>query len=94
MIDECHERHLDADVLLAFCVDVRAALRADLALVATSATPDTVALTRALDAPVVTATTTTHPVDVVWAPPSRPLPGYPCWSPHRPGPRSRSPAPP
>ncbi len=77
VIDECHERHLDADLLLAFCVDVRATLRADLALVATSATPDTAALTRALDAPVVTATSATHPVGVVWAPPSRTLPLLP-----------------
>ena len=77
VIDECHERHLDADLLLAFCVDVRATLRADLALVATSATPDTAALTRALDAPVVTATAATYPVDVVWAPPPRPLPLLP-----------------
>lgn len=77
VIDECHERHLDADLLLAFCVDVRDTLRADLALVATSATPDTAALTRALDAPVITATAAAHPVDLVWAPPSRPLPLLP-----------------
>ncbi|MBE7189779.1 MAG: ATP-dependent helicase HrpB, partial [Jatrophihabitans endophyticus] len=77
VIDECHERHLDADLLLAFALDVRATLRPDLALVATSATPDTAALTRALDAPVVTATSTAHPVDVVWAPPARPLPLLP-----------------
>jgi ATP-dependent helicase HrpB len=77
VIDECHERHLDADLLLAFCVDVRVTLRADLALVATSATPDTAALVRVLDAPVVTATAATHPVDVVWAPPPRPLPLLP-----------------
>ncbi|MBV9822321.1 MAG: ATP-dependent helicase HrpB, partial [Actinobacteria bacterium] len=77
VIDECHERHLDADLLLAFCLDVRAALRPDLALVATSATPDTAALSRVLDAPVVTATAATHPVDVVWAPRPRPLPLLP-----------------
>ncbi|MGI8880617.1 MAG: ATP-dependent helicase HrpB [Jatrophihabitans sp.] len=77
VIDECHERHLDADLLLAFCVDVRETLRSDLVLVATSATPDTVALTRALAAPVVTATSATYPIDVIWAPPSRPLPLLP-----------------
>jgi ATP-dependent RNA helicase HrpB len=77
VIDECHERHLDADLLLAFCLDVRATLRADLALVATSATPDTAALTRALEAPVITATAATHPVDLVWAPLPRPLPLLP-----------------
>ncbi len=77
VIDECHERHLDADLLLAFCVDVRATLRADLALVATSATPDTDALARVLDAPVVSATSAMYPVDVRWAPPPRPLPLLP-----------------
>ena len=40
LLDECHERHLDADLALAFTVDVRAALRPDLWLVAMSATPD------------------------------------------------------
>ncbi|MEO8889829.1 MAG: ATP-dependent helicase HrpB, partial [Jatrophihabitantaceae bacterium] len=55
----------------------RATLRPDLALVATSATPDTAALTRALDAPVVTATSATYPLDIVWAPPARPLPLLP-----------------
>ena len=77
VIDECHERHLDTDLLLAFCVDVRDALRPDLALVATSATPDTAALTRALGAPVVTAEAATYPVDVVWAAPARPMPLLP-----------------
>jgi ATP-dependent helicase HrpB len=77
VLDECHERQLDADVLLAFCIDVRDTLRADLRLIATSATPDTAALTRTLDAPVVTATSATHPVDIVWAPPPRPLPLLP-----------------
>ena len=48
VIDECHERHLDADLALAFGVDVRANLRDDLALVATSATADTAAMTRVL----------------------------------------------
>jgi ATP-dependent helicase HrpB len=77
VIDECHERHLDGDLLLAFSLDVRATLRCDLALVATSATPDPAALARALDAPVVTATAVTHPVEVSWMPPSRPLPLLP-----------------
>ncbi len=77
VIDECHERHLDADLALAFCLDVRETLRPDLALVATSATPDTGALTRAFDAPVITATAVTHAVEVVWAPPPRPIPLLP-----------------
>lgn len=77
LIDECHERQLDADLLLAFCLDIRATLRPDLVLVATSATPDTAALSRALAAPVVTATSAAHPVQLVWAPPERPLPLLP-----------------
>ena len=40
MLDECHERHLDTDLALAFLVDVRATLRPDLALLAASATAD------------------------------------------------------
>ncbi len=77
VIDECHERHLDADLLLAFGLDVRATLRPDLALVATSATPDTAGLERTLGAPAITATATTHPVQVIWAPPALPLPLLP-----------------
>ncbi|GAB2478786.1 ATP-dependent helicase HrpB [Promicromonospora xylanilytica] len=73
VIDECHERHLDADLLLALCVDVRANLRDDLALVATSATADTVRLSRGLGtdvpAPVVTASAALFDVAVEWAPP-------------------------
>lgn len=41
LMDECHERHLDADTALAFLVDVRATLRPDLKLIAASATGDT-----------------------------------------------------
>ncbi|MGW4421995.1 ATP-dependent RNA helicase [Streptosporangium sp. NPDC004631] len=40
LLDECHERHLDADTALAFLLDVRATLRPDLRLVAASATAD------------------------------------------------------
>lgn len=48
VLDEVHERHLDADLALAFGLDIRATLREDLVLVATSATPDTERLTVAL----------------------------------------------
>lgn len=78
VIDECHERHLDADLLLAFCLDVRANLRDDLAIVATSATPDTVRLSRALgSAPVITATAALYDVAVEWVPPPVPVPLLP-----------------
>lgn len=80
VIDECHERHLDADLALAFCVDVRDTLREDLVLVATSATPDTAGMTRALggaDVAVVTASAATFPVTIEWTPPPQPLPLLP-----------------
>ena len=81
VIDECHERHLDADLLLAFGVDIRANLREDLAIVATSATPDTVRLSRALGtdvpAPVITASAALYDVAVEWAPPPVPVPLLP-----------------
>ncbi|MFI6420579.1 ATP-dependent helicase HrpB [Streptomyces sp. NPDC050842] len=50
LLDECHERHLDADTALAFLVDVRAALRPELKLIAASATSDAEAWARLLTA--------------------------------------------
>ncbi|MGY0503057.1 ATP-dependent RNA helicase [Nocardia sp. FBN12] len=38
ILDECHERHLDADLLLALLLDARSGLRPDLRVLATSAT--------------------------------------------------------
>ncbi|APA96558.1 ATP-dependent helicase HrpB [Nocardia seriolae] len=38
VLDECHERYLDADLLLALLLDARAGLRPDLRVLATSAT--------------------------------------------------------
>ncbi|MGW6791424.1 ATP-dependent helicase HrpB [Streptomyces chartreusis] len=74
VLDECHERHLDADTVAAFLWDVRQALRPELRLVAASATTDAQGWARLLgDAPVVEAEGTAHPVDVVWAPPARPV---------------------
>ncbi|MDH6139604.1 ATP-dependent helicase HrpB [Kitasatospora sp. GP30] len=74
LLDECHERHLDADTALAFLLDVRAALRPELRLLVASATSDTAAWAELLGgAPVVTAEAVTHPVEVVWAPPPRPV---------------------
>ncbi|SCD94543.1 ATP-dependent helicase HrpB [Streptomyces sp. IgraMP-1] len=70
IIDECHERHLDADTAAAFLLDVRAALRTELRLVAASATTDAEGWARLLGgAPVVTAEGVSHPVETVWAPP-------------------------
>ncbi len=72
VLDECHERHLDADTAAAFLWDVRETLRPDLRLVAASATTDAESWARLLGgAPVVEARGAAHPVDVVWAPPPR-----------------------
>lgn len=74
LLDECHERHLDADTSLAFLLDVRAALRPELRLVAASATADTEPWARLIGGPVVRTAAALHPVEVVWAPPDRPPP--------------------
>ncbi|WP_405580872.1 ATP-dependent helicase HrpB [Streptomyces sp. NBC_01092] len=74
VLDECHERHLDADTVAAFLCDVRQTLRPELRLVAASATTDAQGWARLLgDAPVVEAEGTSHPVEMVWAPPTRPV---------------------
>ncbi|MET7285085.1 ATP-dependent helicase C-terminal domain-containing protein [Streptomyces sp. NPDC005573] len=74
VLDECHERHLDADTAAAFLWDVRQALRPDLWLVAASATTDAQGWSRLLGgAPVVEAAGVAHPVETVWAPPARPV---------------------
>ncbi|MGW3990250.1 ATP-dependent helicase HrpB [Streptomyces sp. NPDC004830] len=74
VLDECHERHLDADTAAAFLWDVRQALRPELRLVAASATTDAQGWAALLGgAPVVEAQGAAHPVEVVWAPPARPV---------------------
>lgn len=72
VLDECHERHLDADTAAAFLWDVRETLRPGLRLVAASATTDAEGWARLLGgAPVVEARGAAYPVEVVWAPPAR-----------------------
>ncbi len=72
LLDECHERHLDADLLLALLLDVRAGLRDDLRLLATSATVAAGRLAALLgDAPVVTAEARTYPISYEYLPPAR-----------------------
>ncbi|MEW2434985.1 ATP-dependent helicase C-terminal domain-containing protein [Streptomyces caniferus] len=78
VLDECHERHLDADASAAFLLDVRETLRPELRLVAASATTDAEGWSGLLGgpdgaAPVVEAAGVSHPVEVVWAPPERPV---------------------
>ncbi|MFB9925293.1 ATP-dependent helicase HrpB [Amycolatopsis halotolerans] len=72
LLDECHERHLDADLLLALLLDVRAGLRDDLRLLATSATVASGRLAELLgDAPVITAHARTYPVELSYRAPPR-----------------------
>ncbi|MFI5665810.1 ATP-dependent helicase HrpB [Streptomyces sp. NPDC051704] len=79
VLDECHERHLDADTVAAFLLDVRETLRPELRLVAASATTDAAGWARVLGrgrpggAPVVEAAGVSYPVETVWAPPARPV---------------------
>ncbi|MGS2619096.1 ATP-dependent RNA helicase [Micromonospora sp. LZ34] len=78
LLDECHERHLDADLALAFTVEARAALRPDLWLLAMSATPEADRFAALLGgapapAPIVRAPAALHPVTRIWAPPPRPV---------------------
>ncbi|MGW0494027.1 ATP-dependent helicase HrpB [Streptomyces sp. NPDC003007] len=74
MLDECHERHLDADTAAAFLWDVRQTLRPELRLVAASATTDAQGWAELLGgAPVIEAHGAAYPVETVWAPPVRPV---------------------
>ncbi|MGW7430689.1 ATP-dependent helicase HrpB [Streptomyces sp. NPDC054861] len=62
LLDECHERHLDADTAMAFLVDVRATLRPELGLIAASATSDAEAWAELL-----TVLDGSGPAPIVWA---------------------------
>ncbi|WP_027344586.1 ATP-dependent helicase HrpB [Hamadaea tsunoensis] len=75
MIDECHERHLDTDLALAFTVDVRTHLRDDLVLLAASATAEAQRLAGAIGpgTPIVTTPGSAYPVEVLWVPPAGPV---------------------
>ncbi|MGW4244254.1 helicase-related protein, partial [Nocardia sp. NPDC004722] len=73
VLDECHERHLDADLLLALLLDARAGLRPDLRVLATSATVAaerlSVLLGDAEPAPVLEARGRAYPVRFDYVPP-------------------------
>jgi ATP-dependent helicase HrpB len=73
LLDEVHERHLDADLLLTLLLDARAGLRPDLRLLAMSATVDTERITPLLgkDTPIVRAHARIYPVQVTYTPPTR-----------------------
>ncbi|MEU4311004.1 ATP-dependent helicase HrpB [Nocardia sp. NPDC024068] len=73
LLDECHERHLDADLLLALLLDARAGIRPDLRVLATSATVAADRLSALLGgghpAPVIQVRARTHPVATTYLPP-------------------------
>ena len=72
LLDECHERHLDADLLLALLLDARAGLRPDLRLLATSATVATDRLAEMLGgAAVLRVEARMFPVATTYLPPAR-----------------------
>ncbi|MFV0358446.1 ATP-dependent helicase HrpB [Tropicimonas sp.] len=67
IFDEFHERSLNGDLGLALCLEVRAALRADLILLPMSATLDAAPVADLMGgAPVVTARGRAFPVDIRW----------------------------
>ncbi|MFD6398082.1 ATP-dependent RNA helicase [Nocardia sp. NPDC060249] len=77
VLDECHERHLDADLLLALLLDARSGLRPDLRVLATSATVAADRLAQLLGtgeepessrAPVLEVHGRTYPVEVDYLP--------------------------
>lgn len=65
LFDEFHERSLDADQALTLCLDLQAALRPDLRLVPMSATLESDAIARMLDARVIESMGRSFPVEIV-----------------------------
>ena len=69
IFDEFHERSLNADLGLALCLEVRAALREDLVLLVMSATLDAAPVAALMgDAPIVTSAGQAFPVETRWLP--------------------------
>ncbi len=64
ILDEIHERALDADLALAFCLDLQRVLRPELRLLAMSATADGARLSALMDATVIESAGRAFPVDV------------------------------
>jgi ATP-dependent helicase HrpB len=63
ILDEIHERSLEADLALALCLDAQAMLRPDLRLLAMSATLDGARLSAIMNAPIVESAGRMHPVE-------------------------------
>ncbi|GAA2606781.1 ATP-dependent helicase HrpB [Dactylosporangium fulvum] len=74
MLDECHERHLDTDLALAFLIEARNTIRPDLRLLAASATAEAERFKALLGGEVVEADSPLFPIEVRWIPPGRPMP--------------------
>ncbi len=66
LFDEVHERSIHTDLGLALSLEVQGALRPDLRLVAMSATLDTGAFARLMDAPVIESAGRIFPVETHW----------------------------
>jgi ATP-dependent helicase HrpB len=64
ILDEIHERSLEADLALALCLDAQAMLRTDLRLLAMSATLDGARLSALMAAPIVESAGRMHPVEI------------------------------
>jgi ATP-dependent helicase HrpB len=64
ILDEIHERSLEADLALAFCLDAQRLLRPDLRLLAMSATLDGARLSALMNAAVVESAGRMHPVEI------------------------------
>jgi len=66
IFDEFHERSLNADLGLALCLEVRAALRDDLIILVMSATLDAGPVADLIGAPVITSMGKSYPVETRW----------------------------
>ncbi len=64
ILDEIHERSLEADLALALCLDAQAMLRPELRLLAMSATLDGARLCAIMNAPIVESTGRMHAVEI------------------------------
>jgi ATP-dependent helicase HrpB len=64
ILDEIHERSLEADLALALCLDAQAMLRPDLRLLAMSATLDGARLSATMAAPIIESAGRMYPVEV------------------------------
>jgi ATP-dependent helicase HrpB len=64
IFDEVHERSLDADLALAFCLDMQRGLRPELRLLAMSATADGARLQTLLDGPVIESAGRQYPIEL------------------------------